>query len=189
MKTRDLVLAAMFIALMTALGMVKITLPMWNEVPITGQTLGVMLAGALLGARLGGLSLLSFVVLVAAGAPLLSGFTGGIGVFATARGGWVLSWPLAAFLIGYLVERNWNSLKTWKVFLYNVLGGIVVVYLIGMAYQAAITGVPFWTVVLKSMIFIPGDVLKAFVAAFIAVRLRQSYPLIKPADKKLTHVS
>ncbi len=169
------------VALVTVLGMFKISFPFFNEVSITGQTFGVMLAGALLGARLGGLSLGAFVLLVMAGAPLLSGFTGGIGVFATARGGWVLSWPIAAFVIGYLVERNWDSLRTWKVFLINLFGGIVVVYAIGMPYQAALTNLPLSVVMLKSTMFLPGDIIKALVSAYIAVRMRNAYPLIQPS--------
>jgi len=167
------------IALTAALGMVKISLPFLNEVPITGQTLAVMLAGALLGARLGGGAMLAFIVLVAAGAPLLSGGRGGLAVFASASGGWVLSWPVAAFVIGYLVERSWNHLRTWKVFFYNLLGGIAAVYLIGIAYQAALTGVPFLAVTAKSLIFLPGDLIKAGIAAFIAVRMRYAYPLLR----------
>lgn len=176
-----MVMAALMIAITAALGLVKIPFPFFNEVPITGQTLGIMLTGALLGARLGGISAAAFVALITVGVPILAGGRGGIGVFATASGGWVLSWPLAAYLIGYLVEKSWYSLRTWKVFLFNILGGIVVVYLIGMAYQAVLTGVPFYTVVLRSMIFLPGDLLKAFVAAVIAVRLRHAYPLIQVA--------
>lgn len=172
-------MAALMIALTAVLGTFKLSFPFFNDVPITGQTLGVMLAGALLGARLGGLSILSFVILVAAGAPLLSGFSGGIGEFATARGGWVLSWPIAAYLIGFLVERNYASLRTWKVFLINIVGGILVVYAIGMSYQSALTHVPLGIVIVKSLMFIPGDLIKSLVAAYLAVRLHNIYPLIK----------
>lgn len=181
MTTKNLVMAALMIALTTVLGMLKITFPFFNEISITGQTFGVMLAGALLGARLGGLSMGAFVILVAVGAPLLSGFTGGIGVFASARGGWVLSWPLAAYAIGYLVERNYYSLRTWKVFLMNLFGGIIIVYAIGMPYQAALTNIPLSVVMIKSIMFLPGDIIKSFVAAYIAVRLNHAYPLFKPS--------
>lgn len=183
MTTRNIVMAALMIALTAVLGMFKITFPFFNEISITGQSFGVMLAGALLGARLGGLSIGAFVILVAVGAPLLSGFTGGIGVFATARGGWVLSWPIAAFVIGYLVERNYFTLRTWKVFLMNVLGGIVVIYAIGMPYQAALTNTPLLAVMIKSLMFLPGDLIKCFVAAYIAVRMRNIYPLIQPTSQ------
>lgn len=183
MKTRDIVLAALMIAFTTALGMVKITLPISNGVPITGQTLGVMLAGALLGARLGGLSIAAFVILVAAGAPLLSGFHGGLGIFASPSGGWVLSWPFAAFLIGFLVERSWNNLRSWKVFLFNIIGGIVLVYAIGIGYQIALTGMPLPVVLVQSATYVPGDLIKSFVAAVIAVRLRHAYPLIRRTER------
>lgn len=178
MTTRNLVMAALMIALVAVLGMVRIQFPFFNEIAITGQSFGVMLAGALLGARLGGLSIGAFVILVAVGAPLLSGFTGGIGIFASARGGWVLSWPIAAFVIGFLVERSWNSLRTWKVFLFNVLGGILIVYAIGVPYQAALTNIPVEAAMIKSIMFIPGDIIKALAAAYIAVRMRNAYPLI-----------
>ncbi|MCK9909392.1 biotin transporter BioY, partial [Microbacteriaceae bacterium K1510] len=151
-----------------ALGMVKINLPISNGVPITGQTLGVMLAGALLGARLGGLSMAAFVVLVGAGAPLLSGFHGGAAIFASASGGWVLSWPVAAFVIGLLVERSWSKLRSWQVFLFNIIGGILVVYAIGIAYQIALTGMPLSVVLVQSATYLPGDLIKSFVAAIIA---------------------
>lgn len=178
MKTRQLVLAAMMIAITTALGIINVQFPFINEVRITGQTMGVMLAGVLLGARLGGISMLTFVVLVAAGAPLLSGFRGGIGIFATASGGYVLSWPIAAFLAGYLVERMWNNLTVGKVFLVNVLCGMLLMYLIGVPYQAFISKMPLGLTVLKATLFLPGDLIKSFLAAFIAVRMRRSYPLI-----------
>src|SRR5699024_12591968 len=75
-------------------------------VPITAQTLGVMLAGGLLGARRGGLSLLIFILLVAVGAPLLAGGRGGLGLLFGPGGGYILAWPLAAFIIGYLTEKT-----------------------------------------------------------------------------------
>ncbi|MEL6321465.1 MAG: biotin transporter BioY, partial [Cyanobacteria bacterium J06626_14] len=73
MTTRDLVYIAVFAALVAALGLIPpIPLP-FIPVPITAQSLGVMLAGAILGARRGACALLLFLVLVAIGFPLLSG--------------------------------------------------------------------------------------------------------------------
>ena len=66
MATKDIVLIALFAALVAALGVVpNITLPMAGGVPITAQSMGVMLAGALLGAKRGGLAIVLFLVLVA----------------------------------------------------------------------------------------------------------------------------
>ena len=80
MKTRDLAYIALFAAIIAVLG----TLPAINigPVPITAQTLGVMLAGSVLGARRGFLAVLLFLVLVAIGLPLLSSGAGGLSVFA-----------------------------------------------------------------------------------------------------------
>jgi len=184
MKTRQLALAAMMIAITTALGFINVQVPFINEVRITGQTLGVMLAGVLLGARLGGLSIAAFVLLVLAGAPLLSGGRGGFGILATASGGYILSWPIAAFLIGYMVERTWNSLTVGKVFLINVAFGMLLVYAIGVPYQAYISKLPLGVAFAKSILFFPGDLLKSIIAAYVAVRMRKAYPLITaPGDK------
>ena len=80
--SRDLALIATFTGVVAALGLVPLFTPPGFPVPITAQSLGVMLAGAILGARRGFCSLLLFLVLVAVGLPLLAGRRGGLGVFA-----------------------------------------------------------------------------------------------------------
>jgi biotin transport system substrate-specific component len=85
MSTRDIVYIALFAAIVGALGMFPpITLPLIG-VPITAQSLGVMLAGSVLGARRGGLAIVLFLVLVAIGVPLLAGGRGGFGVLFSGR--------------------------------------------------------------------------------------------------------
>ena len=66
--------------------------------------LGVMLAGSVLGARRGFLSQLLFLVLVAIGLPLLASGAGGLAVFAGPTAGYLISWPIAAFVVGWLTE-------------------------------------------------------------------------------------
>ena len=122
MKTRDLVHVALFAALVAALGLMPpLTLPL-IPVPITAQTLGVMLAGSTLGARKAGLALVLFHVLVAAGLPLLSGGHGGLAVYPGPTGGFFVGWVPAAFLIGALTERAWHRLNVPLAFAINVLG-------------------------------------------------------------------
>jgi biotin transport system substrate-specific component len=105
MTTKDIAYIALFAALTAALAVFPpITIPGIN-VPITAQTLGVMLAGSILGARRGGLSLLLFLGLVAAGLPVLAGGRGGLSVFAGPTAGFLGAWPPAAFVIVALVER------------------------------------------------------------------------------------
>ena len=106
MKTKDLAYIALFAAITAVLGLVPAI--QVGPVPITAQTLGVMLAGAVLGARRGFLSQLLFLVLVAIGLPLLASGTGGLAVFAGPTAGYLISWPIAAFVVGLLTERFWT---------------------------------------------------------------------------------
>ena len=177
-KTRDLAYIALFAAIIAVLG----TLPAIavGPVPITAQTLGVMLAGSVLGARRGFLAVLLFLVLVAVGLPLLSGGRGGLAPFAWASAGYLFSWPVAAFAIGWLTERSWHRYNVLRGTLVNVLGGIVVIYAVGVPVLKAVTGLAWddalWT---GAAVFIPGDVVKAVIAAAIADQVRRSYPIIE----------
>ena len=89
LNTRDIVLIALFAAIMAVLGVFPpITLPLVG-VPITAQSLGVMLAGGILGAKRGAMSMALFLILVAVGLPLLAGGRGGFGVFLGPSGGFL----------------------------------------------------------------------------------------------------
>jgi biotin transport system substrate-specific component len=177
-RTKDLAYIALFAAITAVLGLVPAL--QVGPVPITAQTLGVMLAGSVLGARRGFLSQLLFLALVAVGLPVLPGGGGGLAVFAGPTAGYLISWPIAAFVIGLLTERVWDRYNVaWGV-LANVLGGIVVVYAIGVPVLKAVAGLP-WTDALwfGAAVFIPGDLVKAVLAAVIAAQVRRSYPVIE----------
>ena len=85
----------------------QVSVPMW-PVPITGQTLGVLLVGAILGARRGALSLLSYMLLGLAGMPWFSAASGGLAALAKPSFGYILGFIPAAWLIGKLSERAWD---------------------------------------------------------------------------------
>jgi biotin transport system substrate-specific component len=181
--TKDLAYIALFAAITAVLGLVPAVAV--GPVPITAQTLGVMLAGSVLGARRGFLSQLLFLVLVAIGLPILPGGGGGLGVFAGATSGYLVSWPIAAGVVGLLTERFWTRYNVaWGV-LANVVGGIVVVYAIGVPVLAVVTGLPWRDAVwFGAAVFVPGDVLKAVIAAVIAVQVRRSYPVIERPQRR-----
>ncbi|WPB77787.1 biotin transporter BioY [Archangium violaceum] len=180
MKTRDLVHVALFAALMGALGLLPpLALP-FIPVPITAQTLGVMLAGSILGARKGFLSLLLFHLLVAAGLPLLAGGNGGLGVYVGPTGGFFVGFLPAAFLIGWLTERAWSRLSVPLAFAINVLGGICVLYAVGIPWLAVVAKLPLAKAAWGSLVFVPGDCVKAALAASAAVTLKRAWPLIQP---------
>lgn len=180
MNTRDIVYIALFAALLAALGMFPpIFLPLLS-VPITAQTLGVMLAGSVLGARRGGLAVLLFLVLVAAGVPILAGGRGGFGVFLGPSGGFLLAWPVCAFFIGLMVERAWRRLNYVNAFVINAMGGVFLLYAFGVPWVAFSTEIGLWKAFMGSMGFVPGDIIKAAIAAYVAVTLKRAYPIIEP---------
>ncbi len=175
-STRDLVMIALFAALTAALGLFPpLTLPV-TGVPITAQSMGVMLAGALLGARRGGLALLLFVALVAAGLPLLAGGRGGLGVLQGPGGGFILGFPVAAFVVGWLFQRHGGAPSLGLSIAYILIGGIGVLYLIGVPWLAVVAKLGLGKALVGSAAFLPGDVLKAVLTALIARQVRRARP-------------
>ncbi|MFF9118758.1 biotin transporter BioY [Streptomyces massasporeus] len=180
MRTKDLVYVALFAAIAVALGLFPaIELP-FSRVPITAQSLGVMLAGSILGARRGGLAMLVFGLLVLVGLPVLPGGRGGIGIFLLPSGGFVLSWPIAAFVVGWLTERLWRRYNLAIALVLNFVGGVIIVYMIGVPYMAAMADIPVGKAFTISAAFLPGDLAKCVIASLAAVAVRRTYPLVSP---------
>jgi biotin transport system substrate-specific component len=177
----DLAQIAVFAALIAALGLPGALYLGGTAVPITFQTLGVMLAGAILGARKGFLSVLLFLALVAAGLPLLSGGRGGLGVFVGPSLGYLLGWLLGAAVIGWFTARLLPRYRVLPALAATALGGIVAVYLVGVPAFAAITGTPIGVALLGATIFLPGDVAKVVVTVLVAKGVHRAWPgLITP---------
>jgi biotin transport system substrate-specific component len=145
--------------LLTAL-FAQISVPLgFTPVPITGQTLAVMLTGAALGSRRGAAAMTLYL---AAGAwlPLFAG--GGSGfVWGLATGGYIVGFIPAAYLVGYLAERGWDR-RVWIIL--AMLLGNVVVYLPGLVQLSFF--VPEGRVLELGLYpFIPGDLIKLYIAA------------------------
>jgi len=172
MKIKEMTSVAVFAAVMGALGVVPPIMLTFTPVPITLQTLGVLLTGGVLGARLGAMSQTIFLLLVAAGLPLLSGGRGGLSVFVGPSVGYLISWPITAFCIGYLLSR-FQNLKLQHVLMINLTVGILLIYLIGIPAQAFMMDIPVLEAVKLSLIYIPGDVLKAILASILVYKLRK----------------
>ena len=169
---RDLARIAVFAALIVVLGTVSVPLP--TGVPITGQTLGVMLAGTVLGARRAPLAVLVVVVLAAVGLPVLAGGRGGLAAFVGPTAGYMLGWVVGAVVIG-LIARS-RRLTWWRTGLGVLVGGIVVVYLFGIPVQAFVLGIDLGPTALSSLAFLPGDLLKAAAATALTMALARAYP-------------
>lgn len=175
-SARDLALIAIFAGIVAALGLVPALYPFGTAVPITAQSLGVMLAGAILGGRRGALALLVLLALVAVGLPLLSGGRGGLGVFFGPSVGYLVGWPVAAFVVGWLTQKGGTPYKLHWGVAANIVGGIVVLYALGIAGTALVADLSVGAAALGALIFVPGDVAKAFLAAGIARGVHAAYP-------------
>jgi len=188
LAARDLAHIAIFAALIAALGLPGALVVGAVAVPITFQTLGVMLAGAILGARKGFFAVLLFLALVAAGLPLLSGGRGGL-VFLTISpaAGYLYGWLAGAVVIGYLAARLLPKYPFWPALGATVLGGIVVIYLVGVPVSAINLGLPLWQALVGSAVFLPGDLLKAVITVLVARQVHKAYPgLIAPLARRST---
>lgn len=172
---RDLALVATFAAVEAALGLVPaVSLPV--PVPITAQSLGVMLAGSVLGARRGFGALLLFLALVAVGLPLLAGGRGGLGVFAGPSVGFLVGFPVGAAVIGWLVERGGPSYHLVWGLVANLVGGIVVMYALGTAGLVLAAHLSVAAALAANGWYVVGDLVKVVVAALVARGVHAAYP-------------
>lgn len=174
--SRDLALIATFAGVVAALGLIPALFPFGSTVPITAQSLGIMLCGAILGARRGSGAVLLLLALVALGLPLLAGGRGGLGVFAGPTVGYLVGWPVAAWVIGWLTERGGAPYRlSWGIAA-NLVGGVVVLYAFGILGTAWRSDLSITAATVGSGLFVVGDVAKAVIAAVVARGVHQAYP-------------
>jgi biotin transporter BioY len=141
----------------------QIKIPMW-PVPVTMQTLAVLLVGALLGSRLGALSMLLYLGEGLLGLPVFAGWGSGPAYFAGPTAGYLFGFVAAAFVVGWLCERGWDRKVSTAVL--AMLLGNVTIYLFGLPWLARFVGVD--RVLQAGLLpFIPGDILKIILAALI----------------------
>jgi biotin transport system substrate-specific component len=171
---RNLTHIALFAALIAVLGLV----PKIDIIPglaITAQSMGVMLAGTVLGARRGFLSVLLFVVMMAIGLPIWAGGLGGFGLFATPKVGFIIGFPFAAFAAGWVVER-WRAPLGIAAFAGAVVGGMIVLYAFGIPGMAWGLSKTLPEAAAISLGFIPGDLIKAVLAAAVTQAIARARP-------------
>ena len=175
-----LAMTATFVGIIAAMGLVPaVQLPM-SPVPITLQSMGIMLAGAVLGRWRGAAAVVLFLTLVALGLPLLSGGRGGLGVFFGPSVGFLVGFPAAAFVIGWLSERLVTAQSLLRAVLVNVFGGIVVLYAFGTVGVALVGQLSLTTALVGNLIFLGGDIVKAVLAAVVARGVHQAMPGLLP---------
>jgi len=168
MKAKEISYVGLFAAL-TAIG-AQIAIPI-GTVPITLQVLFVLLSGLILGSKLGFLSQLVYLFMGAIGLPVFANFSGGFGHIYGPTGGYLLSFPIAAFLAGLVSERG----RRIKDYAMGSAIGILAIYLLGWLRLGLFMGGDFEKAFLLGVApFIPIDALKGGLAVLIADRVHKS---------------
>jgi biotin transport system substrate-specific component len=160
---RSVLLVVAFSLFVALSAQVVIPLP-WTPVPITGQSFAVLLTGALLGSRLGALALITYLAEGAIGLPVFRGLGGGAHyLFFSPTTGYLLAFPIAAFVTGALAERGWDrhfltAAAAMAVGSFVILGG-------GWLWLSMTTRTASDAFLLGVLPFIPGDIIKIALAS------------------------
>lgn len=181
---REMAQIATFAGIIAVLGLIPAIAPFGGAVPITAQSLGVMLCGAILGGRRGGLAVLVFLALVALGLPLLAGGRGGLGVFASPTVGYLVGFPIAALVVGSLTRAAGRPYRVPTGIAINLLGGVLLLNLIGIAGMVLRADLTVSAATVAALPFVPGDVLKAVICAVVARGVHAAYPGLLPTRRR-----
>lgn len=180
-ESRDLTQAAVFAGLLAALGLPGTLTIGPAGVPITLQTLGVMLAGSILGARKGALAIALFTMLAVAGLPILAGGRTGLVSLSSPTAGFFVGWMPAVVVIGMLTALMMPRYRVLWGIAINVVGGMAVIYLFGTAGLMLRTDLSWWAALSANGIYLPGDIAKAVLCSFVAAQVHRARPgLITP---------
>ncbi|QMS85431.1 biotin transporter BioY [Candidatus Xianfuyuplasma coldseepsis] len=168
-RVKELLLIALFPSMMGATA--GIAIPLGSLPSITLQTLFVYLAGLILNPRDAGISMLVYVLLGAIGVPIFSGFTGGMGILLSVRGGFIFGFIIVAMFVS--IMKNVKILnKTYiDLFLVLVISSLLL-YMIGGSYIAFVTKGTIWLVLAGFYVYLIGDFIKIFIAIHAYVRIR-----------------
>ncbi|MCW2977785.1 MAG: putative biotin synthase [Actinomycetia bacterium] len=159
----DVGLVAAGAGLIAGAAQLSIPLP-FTPVPITGQTFAVLLVGASLGTVRGGASAMLYVLLGIAGAPVYAHGAEGWAVITGASGGYLISYPFASALTGWLAERRWD--RRFSSAVGAMLTGNVLIYLFGLPWLAVVLNTSLEKTLEYGLYpFVPGDTFKLYLAA------------------------
>ncbi|MDQ2855669.1 MAG: biotin transporter BioY [Acidobacteriota bacterium] len=133
-----------------------------GPIPITGQTFAVLLTGALLGSRLGAITMIVYLIEGASGLPFFRGFSGGISHLFGASAGYLIAFPAAAFITGAFAEHGWDK-RFWTAAAAMAVGSIVILLSGWAVLSQFMTASAAFKVGVAS--FISGDIIKILLAA------------------------
>jgi len=170
-KTTNLILCAVFAAITAVTSGLVIPLP-FTPVPMTLATLSVMLTGGFLGSKYGSVSMIVYVLLGCFGAPVFSGYTGGLDKLVGPTGGYLIGYILTAFITGIIIEKI-NKKNSLYINTAAMALGLSACYILGTLWFMISTGTPLWASLVSCVFpFLIGDVLKIIAGALLVKKLR-----------------
>ena len=176
LSTKELVTAAVFTAVTIVLALTSFPMP--SGVPLTLQTFAVALCGYTLGAKLGFVSIVTYILLGTAGAPVFSNFRGGIGMLAGYTGGFIFGFIPFVLLCGLSVRR--------KMYIALPLGalGLMLCHALGVAQFSLVASRPFIdSFVLVSFPYLVKDGASLLTAYYTAIALRRALPFLRERQR------
>jgi biotin transport system substrate-specific component len=188
---RKLALAFGMAMLTGLLAQLRFYLP-WSPVPLTGQTFGALFAGVALGTWWGGISMILYAGLGAAGIPWFDSFRGGWAVMAGPNGGYIIGFIFAALFLGYFTDKHVRARSFSVMFGLMLIANFILIYAPGLLqlnlWLTNVKGAPVefgQLMTMGALPFIAGDITKAIIAALIArgVTPKESYGKEVDADK------
>ncbi|MDR0886111.1 MAG: biotin transporter BioY [Clostridiales Family XIII bacterium] len=166
-NTKDLTLIALFAAFTVVMAQLAIPLP--GGVPITLQTFAVLLAGIVLGSKRGAIAILIYLLLGAIGLPVFANFHGGIGELFGSTGGFLLTFPIMALIVGLAS----NTKNVFLIAIAMVVASLVN-FIAGTAMFMIMTNINLTLSLSYCVIpFIPGTIIKCVAAGVIGFALKK----------------
>lgn len=175
-ETKNMILIALFTALMAITAIISIPLP-FSPVPITLVTLTVLLAGSLLGPRFATAASGLYLALGAIGLPVFHNMTGGMGILAGPTGGFLVGYLLIALTFGWLSRvkppvKEWTPKVETAWLALAALVASFICYIPGILWYVHLYQVPASAAIASCVLpFIPGDLAKSIAAAVLTRRL------------------
>lgn len=174
----DVALVATFAAFVAACALVP-AIPTGSGVPITLQTFGVVTAGLVLGARRGFLAVALYLAVGLAGVPVFAGMSGGLGVLGGPTVGYLLAFPVAAGVAGWLGGLALRAAPRWRYLLLAAAGlgsSFLVTHPAGILGLVTRLGVTPGEALAIDVVYWPGDVAKNLLAAAVTLAVLRAFP-------------
>ena len=172
---RKIIVIPLFSALITVGAYVIIPL---GPIPLVLQNFFVVLCGMVLGPAAGAASLGLYLLMGCIGLPVFAGGTGGLAHFAAPTAGYLLSYPAAAALAGFLSSRS-RKKSGLLLYIRNLIAALAAFFFIlaaGVTWLKFRLGLSWWAAIVMGLLpFIAGDIIKSLAAAFLAPRLRELF--------------